>query len=1103
MAEQAINYKVLVAIYTKFQQIYGDKNKQNKFLSFPGLSRHSYDPEQLDALAYNRNTDTDDSRETDRRQAEFSQLVNMPPRDILFGDNDDDMLLWDAYNSFAHSSIIAECNYSDEDKKAFEEVQKFLFEGGEFSVIESEAYKKYKECRDRYFIAQETLNDKKTRYQLRNDEESKIELEMAQNNLNSIEEEWKTIGNKNEVEKYLDRYEQLSMAYPSLLLQSEKSFNLDEVLLTCVTAKTRYAPTYLFPSDLSKKTDWIKVSLNKEDIEKLLQHAPEELLVGMEEEGLGADSEISEVTFECRSAKIDRPWFKKEAMTSRYWKFLNTFDQALFSYGTEKLEDDNGTFPAYITSVVLMRNLKVVKISKNVPLTRKPQFQTHRDFLEFQGSAAAQVERNKRVAALRRKLQEASKTASQQPQESNKDEVTIMAYICSRFGLCPNPAPDAKWPGGLTDYNLAFKQSGGGKIHATVNDRKVEGGAFSRGQKIVLKAVPDTGYLIKSWIINDQHIEAKGNTYTIEMPEGGLNVTAVWHESKTADSGTMELSADRKTLTKWSTPDSEVDMNEYSDLTEVTTIASRAFEGCKNLRKIRIGDSVTTIASKAFSNCEQLDSVELPESVLDVNETAFEIKRKNSGPTFIVHEANKRYTAVDGVLVEKEKTARVKVFNCGHCSFAAFMPMDGSNDPTICPYCGGQLVRADDRTIIMPEEYLPFKLSEAAAKEAVMEHYRKQHFVKKEFIEAAEKDLVLRQMYLPIWEFSATADSDYTATIEHDRPETITNTDGTTTTKHNIERETKTGHVSNDFTDITYTASKLYTSNPLSITNAAKLKANNDLWNSGITFEQYAISPRQMTKDVLSDIDSRMMDLARTDARIGIEKATIDLNTIYTKLHHHLVMRPVWIGSVEFEGKDYPVFVSGYKGSINKTTKVAIDKKKRAKTYALIAAAIALAILILYLVISHANQNSNNVDVTDRVNTEKVVTSSGTATDSKTVNRPPAIVKRPATGNTVNRPSANVERPATGNTVNRPSANVERPATGNTVNRPPANVERPVTGNTVNRPPANVERPATGNTVNRPSNGSQSNNGQNVNQGQSNNSNSGKTGSRRAGTRRR
>ncbi len=55
----------------------------------------------------------------------------------------------------------------------------------------------------------------------------------------------------------------------------------------------------------------------------------------------------------------------------------------------------------------------------------------------------------------------------------------------------------------------------------------------------------------------------------------------------------------------------------------VTSIGSRAFEGCSNLTRITIPTSVTSIGNATFSKCTSLTSISIPDSVTSIGNSAF------------------------------------------------------------------------------------------------------------------------------------------------------------------------------------------------------------------------------------------------------------------------------------------------------------------------------------------------------------------------------------------------------------------------------------------------------------------------------------------------
>lgn len=58
-------------------------------------------------------------------------------------------------------------------------------------------------------------------------------------------------------------------------------------------------------------------------------------------------------------------------------------------------------------------------------------------------------------------------------------------------------------------------------------------------------------------------------------------------------------------------------------LPKLTTIGNCAFQNCKSLCSVKLGDRVTTIGSSAFNNCTSLTDIRLPSSLQTIGDTAF------------------------------------------------------------------------------------------------------------------------------------------------------------------------------------------------------------------------------------------------------------------------------------------------------------------------------------------------------------------------------------------------------------------------------------------------------------------------------------------------
>ena len=175
-----------------------------------------------------------------------------------------------------------------------------------------------------------------------------------------------------------------------------------------------------------------------------------------------------------------------------------------------------------------------------------------------------------------------------------------------------------------------------------------------------------------------------GNAEDVVIPSeiNGKKVTAISH-------GAFLW---RQSLTSVTIPNSVTEIGDYAfgyceNLkniiipSSVENIGSYAFENCTHLTDITIPDSVIKIGKAAFWNCRNLTDIKIPNSVKEIGEGAFwnstsltDITIPSSVTTIgfgafngctnlqnlLIDENNPKYSSVDGVLYNKDKTTLIQ-----------------------------------------------------------------------------------------------------------------------------------------------------------------------------------------------------------------------------------------------------------------------------------------------------------------------------------------------------------------------------------------------------------------------------------------------------------
>lgn len=357
--------KISLALATKLKMIF---EKEDKFLTFPLGIGFPYrylnfmkDP-SVSGLTL---------QEQLNNKGDFARLLNIIPDDGATFSADASRLLWDELKAVLKNSIFAVSGLSEAENRSLDQAIDFLTdlkteEDGTEIPVNSVAVTKYYEYKTVYENAVNTyLNEKITVENSTGPEGDKLKQQWTayrEKELidikNRAEADWKNLGFKVEVEnnqaikntlelrKYLDMYRQ---AYLDEINISEIP-DLNGLGIGFCT--TFFSPIDAFDTNLP----WTKLTLTKEEIASLIQNASVELK-GLFNASQGSD-DIESCSLEYNNVVVIRPWYKPEFFASRYWKMS---EDVVISDGNLPRK---GKIPAYITSMVVVRNIKVTRKKK-------------------------------------------------------------------------------------------------------------------------------------------------------------------------------------------------------------------------------------------------------------------------------------------------------------------------------------------------------------------------------------------------------------------------------------------------------------------------------------------------------------------------------------------------------------------------------------------------------------------------------------------------------------------------------------------------------------------------------------------------------------------
>jgi hypothetical protein len=343
---------VQLALMTKASSVFA---KTGQFLCFPALSPYSFKPEQL---AFARKLETADDW---RAYSEFSRAVNHVVRGPLH-DPTDPVFLWDIVDDVLARGECAGWRRAPtpEDEAAYRSALALLFADPDgASRKPSDAAVLYGRYRDAVLVAEEDYRNRQLSAENGGDPDTlarwrDIEAPLARRQIDELNADWESKGQKNAIEAARRCVQAHDAEACAAVWQTWRSNLNPDLDMPTDLLLNRFAGTSFTPADLAGDGDWPRLTLERAEIAALAAQADPVL-----RQALGGDSQVTDidrVTFEYRSAGLDRPWLPKDLFSARFWR-LPPGEEPLSDGGTPP----QGRLPAYAVGVVFARNIEVVR----------------------------------------------------------------------------------------------------------------------------------------------------------------------------------------------------------------------------------------------------------------------------------------------------------------------------------------------------------------------------------------------------------------------------------------------------------------------------------------------------------------------------------------------------------------------------------------------------------------------------------------------------------------------------------------------------------------------------------------------------------------------
>ncbi len=266
----------------------------------------------------------------------------------------------------------------------------------------------------------------------------------------------------------------------------------------------------------------------------------------------------------------------------------------------------------------------------------------------------------------------------------------------------------------------------------------------------------------------------------------------------------------------------------------------------------------------------------------------------------------------------------VRTTSCPNCG--AQVEITGATHATECPFCATPVVLdTGTQRHIKPQALVPFALTEAEARKAMIAWMGSLWFAPSTLLEYARKGRAMNGVYVPFWTFDADTASRYTGERGEYYYETRTvrvRVNGRMETREERVRHTRwysaSGHVSRGFDDVLIMASRSLPErlgDELTPWDLDALVPYEPDFLAGFQSEGYTVS----LADGHTEARERMSAVILQDVRRDIggdEQRVHDVDTDWSDETFKHILLPIWMAAYKYNGKSYRFLVNGQTGEV-------------------------------------------------------------------------------------------------------------------------------------------------------------------------------------------